>query len=59
MLITLTILSLIINTVGDKGVKALAEALLTYHCLEKLNLDGNGISDEGAIAVAAVLRMNK
>ena len=39
-------------------MKALAEALSNNHCLELLFLGGNGISHEGAIAIATVLRMN-
>ena len=55
---TLKALSLYRNEIGDKGVKALADALLTNHCLEDLNLDDNIVSDEGAIAIAAALRVN-
>jgi len=44
------------NKVGDEGVKALVDALSTNHCLEGLYLGGTGISDEGAIAISAVLR---
>ena len=39
-------------------MKALADALSTNQCLEELYLDGNRITVEGAIAIAAVLRIN-
>ena len=51
-------MSLSNNKVGDEGVKALADALSTNHCVELLHLGGNRISDDGVIAIAAVLRVN-
>ncbi len=40
-------------------MKALVDALSTNHCLKELYRGGTGISDEGAIAIAATLRKNK
>ncbi|KAK1803308.1 hypothetical protein P4O66_004091 [Electrophorus voltai] len=47
------------NKPGDSGVKQLSALLEDPHCkLEKLDLDGCSITDEGCAALAAALRSN-
>ena len=46
------------NSIGDDGVKAIAEALKINAVLTTLVLDYNSIRDEGAIAIAEALKVN-
>jgi len=46
------------NSIGDKGVKAVAECLKGNQKVVKVDLEGNGIGNEGAKALATVLREN-
>lgn len=51
----LKVLSLAENTISDKGIGHIAEALKENTCLEVLNLDFNKIGSKGAIALSTVL----
>jgi len=46
------------NTVGEEGVKALAEALRHNSTLTKLNLRSNKVGADGCIALKEALRHN-
>ena len=46
------------NSIGDKGLKALSEALKEITTLQSLNLDNNSIGDEGAKALSEALKEN-
>ena len=48
----MTTLDIIENDVGDKGAKAIGEALRVNASLTELLLDGNSVGDEGAAAIA-------
>jgi hypothetical protein len=46
------------NWIGDKGAKAVAEAIKFNSTLHTIDLGSNGIGFEGAKAVAEALKVN-
>ncbi|CAO3568679.1 unnamed protein product [Mortierella alpina] len=54
-----TRLNLYNNSIGDAGVKALAEAFKTNNTLTTLDLQSNSIGSDGAKALAEALKTNK
>jgi Leucine-rich repeat (LRR) protein len=57
--VTLKLLSMGHNGIGDLGVSALAEALAHNHSLASLLLNGNAIGTNGALALATWLEHNR
>ena len=59
IIISLQILNLDFNSIGDEGAKALATVLEKNRSLEELKLYKNNIGDEGAKALASALEKNR
>jgi Ran GTPase-activating protein (RanGAP) involved in mRNA processing and transport len=55
---TLQTINLGVNSIGDEGAKAVAEALKVNSTLQTIFLDNNGIGAEGAKAVAESIKVN-
>ena len=57
--ISLQVLDVSFNAIGDDGAEALAEALHTNNSLQVLNVSNNVISVDGAKVLAGALHVNK